>query len=898
MLVPPLVCPELVGRRVELDALVERRRAAARGRGSFVLVRGDAGVGKTRLLSAFRETLSNGRGSVGAGTYAEFANLPYAGIAEALRGLGSAAPIATEATRPEQFAALERRFAAVAQRGNAVVILEDLHWADDASLAFLLQLARATPKLRLLVVATYRSDDLHRTHPAQPYVARLMREPATSTIALGPLDRGEMQRFVRAALAGRARPPRAVVDEIIERAEGNPFFAEELLKSAVESGDAHLGAALPLTIRAAVTERMTLLDAGDRAIIALAAVIGRRFEAEFLATISARPSAEILAALRGARDLQLLDELRSEPVSYAFRHALTREAIYDEMLAAEARPLHAKIVEAIERKADGAAAVDLGYHAWAARDAARTLRYNERAGDEAQALHAYTDALRAYERALEGAADPASRGRLFEKAGASCAFDGRVDRAVDLFEAAMNAYEAGGTLEPLPYLYFRAAGQAHSAGEIARARTILDRGLRFLPDDPASAARALLILTVIFLRNDGGEVIPLEELAQTAAAEHDPKSSAMFYNTHMFAAAMTGDVAMVRTYAQRLVAPRADGNVEGRVRAHYNVAFAYAVLGLDAEALAEYAALLPELGELRLAWFDAMASSIAALLQSRAGRFGEARTLVERALGVADRSTTARVNVAAAALTVGGVLCDDDLIARAWDDQLGEEVFAATIRSAIGRFAGPYARRLAAMGNGAGANAYLGRALEALMTPYGAAETLIAAAELGDAGVRRAVLGFADAMDAMPQVALYAAVSAHVRALVAQREGGAGFRDLARDAARRYAGLGWRYQAARAGELAGGAALLEEYRAMGAIADVRRLELGAAVANGARSARSTLSPREWEIARLVAAGTSNKALADHLAVSQKTIEKHLTSIYDKLGFRNRSELAAFVARKG
>lgn len=473
MLTPSLICPELIGRGDALNALVERQRAAARGRGSFVLVSGDAGIGKTRLVRAFRESLSNGRAAVGAGGYGEFANLPYAGIAEALRGLGSPEAFDALQTRAEQFDALQQRIALLCARRNVVIVLEDIHWADDASLAFLLHLTRSVAPMRLLVVATYRADELHRSHAAAPYIARLLREPATQRIGLEPLSRPDMQHFMRATTAGQPRLSRTDLDEIAERSEGNPFFAEELLKNVYERRDATTPAALPLTIRAAVAERLALLDMESRSVLSLAAIMGRTFDATLIAEIAERPVRDVLAVLRAARDLQIIDEHAGDPPVFAFRHALSREAIYADMLVSEVRPLHGRIVGALERQDSGAMITDLAYHAWAARDAARCVRYNERAGDDAEAVHAYSDALRCYERALDGAEDDSARARLLAKAGTASSQDGNPDAAVRLYQAAADACERAGERERLTQLYHQMAAEAHAAGESERAIAIL-----------------------------------------------------------------------------------------------------------------------------------------------------------------------------------------------------------------------------------------------------------------------------------------------------------------------------------------------------------------------------------------------------------------------------------------
>jgi len=896
MLTPALVCPELIGRSEALEALAERQRAAARGHGALVLVSGDAGIGKTRLLRAFRETLSNGRAAVGAGAYGEFANLPYAGIAEALRALGSHAPLETEASRAEQFASIAKRIEEICARRNVVIVLEDIHWADDASLTFLLHLARTLAKLRLLVVATYRSDELHRNHAAAPYIARLAREPVTQRLALDPLARADMQRFVRATLDGHPRLPRAEIDGIVERSEGNPFFAEELLKSVYEHRGA-AGAMLPLTIRAAVTERVMLLDSDARTILSLAAIVGRRFDAPFLAEIAARPTGDVLSVLHAARDLQLVDEFTTDPPTFAFRHALSREAIYADMLVSEVRPLHGRIVAALEHRGNEESIADLGYHAWAARDAQRCVRYNERAGDEAEALHAYSDALRSYERALEGADDDTTRGRLLAKAGASSSQDGNPDAAVRLYQAAADAYERAGERDRLTQLYHLMAGEAHAAGESERAMTILRRGMRALDGASAASSHAWLAVTLAFLHLDRGEISTAQELIDSsAAAAADENAAPIYYNTLLYAAALAGDLAAIERCSQQYLAACAGLEAERTIRAHYNIGFAWCALGNDERARMYFERALPEIHARRLSSMEGIARAMLALLDARGGRLIAAREHVEAALAIPETATMQRVAVGAAALTAGRPLSDGDLIARAISANTAELALATGINSTIGRYAGPYARWLADRGRADEAAAILREAMELIRSPYGATDTLLAGVELGDASTRRVAFAFTEVLDTLPDVALYAATAAHMRALDARRSNADASR-FARDAAEKYTALGWHYYAAACTELSGDfATAATAFRAMNAVADVRRLELGAVDA-GRTPDRFGLSAREWEIAGLIAAGASNKLLSERLFISQKTVEKHLTTIYAKLGFRNRSELAAFVARR-
>src|SRR5581483_989668 len=190
-----------------------------------------------------------------------------------------------------------------------------------------------------------------------------------------------------------------------------------------------------------------------------------------------------------------------------------------------------------------------------------------------------------------------------------------------------------------------------------------------------------------------------------------------------------------------------------------------------------------------------------------------------------------------------------------------------------------------------GARAVLRRAMELLAAPFAATGTILAAVGMGDPWTRRRALDFLPALDAMSHVPLYAASAAHARALASRIAGDPDARTHARAAADRYAALGWPLLEAEALELAGErAAAAERYAAAGAAGDARRLR------PARTGAPAALSARERQIAEMIVRGTPNALLAEQFAVNRRTIEKHLTSIYEKLGVRNRSELAALVAR--
>ncbi len=887
MISPAIVCPELVGRNDELEALFEYRRAAARGHGSLVLLSGEAGIGKSRLLTAFRETLTHGRAASATGQCREFGSSPYGAVVEALRGLGCGTPSVEVASRAARLTALQRLLEASASRRNSVLIVEDLQWADQGTLEFLIHLLPALGAMRALVIATYRSEDVDPAHAVAPFLARLTRDRGSRTIALEPLTPAETRRLVRLALPAPGLLSSERIEEIVERSDGNPFFAEELSKSALERrATRRFHDALPLTIRAAVVERLADLDEGARAIVRLAAVIGRRFEAELLAAVAERPLYDVFAVLRRLRELSVIDELPGMPSAYVFRHALTREAIAAELLAGELRPLHAAILRALET--GGASAHDLGYHAAEALDVERSVRYNELAGDEADAQHAHGDAVRCYDRALRCGAGPGAEGRLLAKAAASSARNGQAPRAADLYEAAVAAYRRAGETARVAELYLAMSSEARHSGDKGRAMDVLRRALRTLPDD-GSPSRAMMTASLAIMHLDHGEQ---DEASRLLASSTGAAETPVYRSAHAYAAVVAGNVAAMREESARSIALCAPLGPESWLRARFNLGFCLCVLGIDEEALTELESLLPELHAHRLPSLEVLACANAALIHARAGRPAAGRALVLRALEIPEPSTTGPIALAAAALTVGLPLRDDALIQRSVSPALVEAAFASRMNSPLGRLAGPYARWLVARDQRDTADVVLRRALEALAVPFGATETLIAAAEFGAPATTRGIERFVPALEAMSATPLYAATLGHLRAIAFHRRGEPGAAAAFLAAAERYRALGWVVHEARCLELGGGR------RAAASVG--RSLEQRTArVDHGlpGDGARVALSEREREIASLVARGTPNRRLAERFAVSQRTIEKHLTSIYGKLGLRNRSELAAFVARR-
>jgi predicted ATPase len=419
VIVRPVLCRPFSGRREELAYLRERRLDAGSSRGGLALIAGDAGVGKTRLITEFCGALAYSRWRIGRASCLEFASRPYGPILELLGNIDqSSLAVGAAATKRERLDAITDRFAAIAARKALIVVIEDVHWADAATLDFLAYLAPKLHRLRLLLIASFRPGDLHPEHPATAAIARMGSNASTGRIDLAPLRGVELRKFIDEALSGRPLP-----DEtrraIALTGEGNPFFTEELLKSAVGHGSMFPTGStkndLPQSVRVAVRERLRPFDDGERQILTQAAVIGRSFALELLAqTLDTEPRS-VLPTLRRARDFQLVEELGAD--RFRFRHALTRDAIYASFLGAELRPRHRSIALMLENApAESQALEALAYHWWGAGEEAKAAHYNELAGDAAARVRAHEDAIAFYERALQQPpVDPVAQGTVVHK---------------------------------------------------------------------------------------------------------------------------------------------------------------------------------------------------------------------------------------------------------------------------------------------------------------------------------------------------------------------------------------------------------------------------------------------------------------------------------------------------
>jgi DNA-binding CsgD family transcriptional regulator/tetratricopeptide (TPR) repeat protein len=534
----------IVGRAEELTELRAGLARAADGHGSAWLIAGDAGIGKTRVVTELADVARAGGALVLSGRCLDLIGpgVPYFALLDALRSARAEAPGAlawpAERYAPADVDAQSQLFEAVqsmlddaAAARPVVLIVEDLHWADVSTLDFIRFLCRMIRDRRIMLIATYRDDDLRPGDPLAGVVIELARARDVRVLELAPLDPAGVRALLELR-AGRALPGE-LTDEIAARSAGNPFFAEELLAAG------RTGEALPRLLRDALLRRISGTDPTTRELLRLAAAFGRDVPYRVLERLSSLPRAEVAVALRQAVDHGILvpDQASS---SYRFRHALLAEAVYGTVLPGEAEQLHERIATALGEDpclgGDGAGAGELARHWDAAGRPAEALAALARAARDAEAGCGLAEALRHLERAIELWPDVPAAEKVAEMdrpavlawAAELADLTGRGHRAAELIRAAVELVDAeadpvraGLFLERLGGYLLPIGGEGSAAIEACR------RAAELVPAQPPTAERARVLTTLanalmLSWRHDESHVV-CREVLTTAEAIGDPR---------------------------------------------------------------------------------------------------------------------------------------------------------------------------------------------------------------------------------------------------------------------------------------------------------------------------------------------------------------------------------------
>nr|WP_234330035.1 helix-turn-helix transcriptional regulator [Streptomyces viridochromogenes] len=425
------VSPVFVGRATELETLHDTFARAAAGDPQALVIGGEAGVGKTRLVEEFATAAAREGAVVVLGGCVEIGadGLPFAPFSTALRALRRELPeelAAAAAGQEEELARLlpelgettpargadrsdeegmarlfeltARLLERVAAGRTVVVALEDLHWADASTRHLLAYLFRTLRTGRLVVLATYRSDDIHRRHPLRPLLAELDRLRTVRRIELGRFNRAEVGRQIAGILATEPDPDQ--VDEIFERSDGNAFFVEELAVAAHEG----CRTGLTDTLRDLLLVRVEGLPEATQRVARIVAEGGSTVEYRLLAAVAQLAEDDLIEALRAAVNANILTAAPGGD-GYRFRHSLVREAVGDDLLPGERSRLNRRYAEALEADPTlvpaGERVTRLASYWYHAHDPAKALPAVLDASVSARRRHAHTERLRLLERAME-----------------------------------------------------------------------------------------------------------------------------------------------------------------------------------------------------------------------------------------------------------------------------------------------------------------------------------------------------------------------------------------------------------------------------------------------------------------------------------------------------------------
>jgi class 3 adenylate cyclase len=522
------LCPILIRRDDELGVLEDALLAARRGESRFVALAGEAGIGKTRLARELaREARELGcTVLVGACSDGEL-TLPYlpfveaignyldesdsAGLSEALgpgiAELGQLFPQVARGTTPEQspdqgqaklrlFEALVSLLALPARERTLLLVIEDVHWADASTRELLDYLARRLTDLPSLILVTYRRDELNRRHPLMPVLQGWRRSGVADVVELEPLSADGVGEML-AAILGEEGVDAELRKLMVERSEGNPFVLEEMLREAVEGsagsgrdGGALSATPLPETVRHAIVLRVQRLPEEQVASLETAAILGRGFDAGTLLAVSGESEATVHATLEATTAQQLIEEDPGHPGRYRWRHALTQEAIYAEIITPRRQAIHSRAAEVL-REDESTPSVDLAGHLLGAGRFEEAVPICLRAAEDAEGTLAFGEAVSILERVLPYIADPHDNARVLCRIGRDQHRNGAPASGVGYLTSGIEALEAmGESIEAARYRLV--LGRCHWESERPdAARAEYERALEVLEPAGPSADLAM-----------------------------------------------------------------------------------------------------------------------------------------------------------------------------------------------------------------------------------------------------------------------------------------------------------------------------------------------------------------------------------------------------------------------
>lgn len=983
----PIVSPVLIGRAPEVEILERALSAAQRGTGQCIVIAGEAGIGKSRLLSEIRRRAEAARFLIVQGyCFEQDLSFPYAPLLDALRThlarrapaeihaiLGPFAPeilkllpelalllpdlqptpaLDPEAEKRRLFESLSQFFVRLAATQPLLIIFEDLHWSDETSLDFLQLFVRRLATHPILLLASYRQEE------APPrlvhLLAQLDRQHLVQEITLAPLTRDDVGMMLR-AIFDLPHPVKAeFLDLLYPLTEGNPFFVEEVLKALIAAGEIYYARGrwerrpiealhIPRSVQDAVQRRTRRLGEAERRVLTLAAVIGRRFHFALLWELAEMDEGELLRSLQQLIDAQLVVEESAD--RFSFRHALTREAVYDVLLRRERQALHQRVAEILERvyaDALDAHVSELAYHYYAAGVWAKALAYSQRAGQKAQVLYAPREAIQHFTRALEASQQMSmppsaeilhARGRAYETVG-------EFEAARDDYERALSAAREvhDGTTEWQSLIDL---GLLWASRDYARAGEYFQRALELAQrlGDPAMVGHSLNRLGNWYANVEQ----PSEGLRyhQEALALfetlNDRHGMAETLDLLGMANQLNSDLIQSHSYYQRAIhMARELGDRQGMSSGlaclalctasyHQNLEVTPISLREAAQAAEEAVEVAREIG-----WRagEAYAALMLAMCLGPQGEYARALDAARASLTLAEDIEHRQWIIGAHAAL--GMLHLDMLAfeaarsyleqALAWAREIGSRVwtcstagYLATTYVRQGEFARAETLLADVLANGTRlcwcARGELALARGQAQTALDIADRLIASAAHATPetviprlwqlrGEALTALGRTREAETVLQAARTTASEQGAQALVWRIHMALGrlYRVQARrrEAAREFSTAQEEIQ--RLAAKVPDKSLRRDFSAR-AMAAMPRLSMPSP-AQVAKRKFGGLTAREREVAVLIAQGKSNREIAAELVVEVRTVEAHVTRILTKLGFSSRTQIAVWAIEKG
>jgi len=882
-----------VGRKDELAALFESFERAATARTTVVAVSGEAGIGKSRLVRELCDRVAPRAETNAVGHCLEMVRTPFFPFAEVFHKLGLdlgfdvtqiTEPVARGRTQTEKhlrrLQGMARSLLDASLKKPLVVVIEDAHWADAATLGLLEHLVISQTHSRLMVILTVRSEAIERGGAFARVLSRL-RNVGLVTIRLGPLARADIAMLLHSAALKPV--PRQAVERIKALSEGNPLFAGELLRATLDDDGQIVRQPAYASIRATVIDRFYQLRERDQHVLVCASVVGRFFDLQLVSELAERSLDETLTAFRRARNAQLVHEVTNgSATTIAFRHAVFSEIIYHELLELEARELHAQIATYLERTSDGDRLAEIAYHWSRARNHEKALDYNIRAGDNAMRLTAFEDAARCYDEAITYVdSGSVAYAELAEKRAYAWYSAGVAEDTGSLFSDALSAYEKIGRREKVVEMLLFLSRQAWNDAETAEGYRHATRAAQLIGDANPSLRDYAMTMAATYAAHLG-QVGEVERILDAMTIPGPPEIAARTTDTAAIVRVHRGRVDdALRLCLQAQEGAEQSGDADVLVRVYSNSADINAACGRRRESadLWHRAYAAAEAGGYigRMAY--AGLGYAAALLDC--GDIAQANALYNIAIetGVTNASVAIQASAVGALLHVF-VDAAPPVFVEA--DAALELALRSKEPIRIGQLAAAIVFAHVAGNRADQAAEILERSIAALETPVFAELLLLMGAAYGNSSTKSRAHSLFEALprDGAQAVGILCKDAAHVLRLSPARRNAA-LQAISHKAAL----LPYILLQLTLLEICNDTAALRTVAdSIGAAAYARRL---GSIGGRTHLRRPTLTRRERQVAELLAEQESNRSIAERLGLSERTVEHHVAAVLARLDIRSR-----------